>query len=72
MRLMDRIMDRISFRDARMQYYTLAMFLGIPDDIHEENLSYTAFKNNWLPMDRRTDRRTDPFIEIRERILKLV
>ena len=48
------------------------MFVGFPDEIHEEKPSFLDFENNWLRTDRRTDRRTDgrtdPLIEIRGRI----
>ena len=59
-----------------MQFYISMMFLGLPDDIHEEKPSFFDFENNWLPTDGRTDRptdrptdgRTDPLIEMRGRI----
>ena len=35
------------------------MFLGLPDDIHEEKPSFLQFKKNALPTDGPTDRRTD-------------
>ena len=35
------------------------MFLGLPDDIHEEKPSFWQFKKNALRTDGRTDRRTD-------------
>ena len=35
------------------------MFLGLPDDIHEEKPSFFDFENNWLPTDGPTDGRTD-------------
>ena len=56
------------------------MFVGFPDEIHEEKPSFLDFENNWLrtdrradgPTDQRTDRRTDgrtdPLIEMRGRI----
>ena len=48
------------------------MFLGLPDDIHEEKPLFLQFKKNALPTDRRTDGRTDgrtdPHIEMRGRI----
>ncbi len=59
-----------------MQFYISAIFVGFPNEIHEETLSFLYFKNNWLRMDRRTDGRTDgrtagrtdPLIEMRGRI----
>ena len=42
-----------------MQFYISMMFLGLPDDIHEEKPSFFNFENNCLPTDGRTDRRTD-------------
>ena len=51
-----------------MEIYITVMFLGPPDDIHEEKPSFLQFKKNALPTDRptdgptdgRTDGRTDP------------
>ena len=40
-----------------MQFYISMMFLGFPNEIHEEK-----------PTDGRTDGRTDPLIEMRGRI----
>ena len=42
-----------------MQFYISVMFLGLPDDIHEEKPSFLEFKKNALPTDRRTDGPTD-------------
>ena len=50
-----------------MQFYIFLMLLGLPDDIHEEKLSFLQFKKNALrtdqptdgPTDRPTDGRTD-------------
>ncbi len=42
-----------------MQFYISVMFLGLPDDIHEEIPSFLEFKKNALPTNRRTDGRTD-------------
>ena len=42
-----------------MQFYISMMFLGLPDDIHEEKPTFFNFENNWLPTDGPTDRRTD-------------
>ena len=44
------------------------MFVGFPDEIHEEKPSFLDFENNWLRTDPRTDRRADPLIEMRGRI----
>ena len=32
-----------------------AMFVGFPDEIHEEKPSFLEFENNWLRTDRRMD-----------------
>ena len=42
-----------------MQFYISIMFLGLPDDLHEEKPSFFDFENNWLPTDGRTDGPTD-------------
>ena len=42
-----------------MQFYISMMFLGLPDDIHEEKPLFLQFKKNALPTDRPTDGRTD-------------
>ena len=43
-----------------MKFYFSVMFLGFPNEIHEEKPWFLDFENNWLrtdqPMDRRTDR----------------
>ena len=39
-----------------MQFDIFVMFLGLPDDIHEEKLSFLRFKKHALQTDRRTDR----------------
>ena len=52
------------------------MFLGLPDDIHEEKPSFLQCKKNALwtdgpidgHMDQPTDGRTHPIIEMRGRI----
>ena len=44
------------------------MFVGFPDEIHDEKPSFLDFENNWLRTDGRTDGRTDPLIEMRGRI----
>ena len=51
--------------------YISMMFLGFPDDIHEEKPSFLQFKKKRItdqPTDRQTDGRTDPLIEMRGRI----
>ena len=61
-------------RHTSLQFYISVMFLGLPDDIHEEKPSFLQFKKKtrYQPTDRRTDRptdgRTDPLIEMRGRI----
>ena len=42
-----------------MQFYISVMFLGLPEDKHEEKPSFLQFKKNALPTDRPTDGRTD-------------
>jgi hypothetical protein len=42
-----------------MQFYISMMFLGLPDDKHEEKPSFFDFENNWLPTDGRTNGQTD-------------
>ena len=69
-------MDQQSYLPVEMQFYISVMFLGLPDDIHEEKPSFLQSKKNALRtdgrMDRRTDGptdgRTDPLIEMRGRI----
>ena len=58
-----------------MRYYISVMFLGLPDDIHEEKPSFSQFKKKRItdpptdgPTDGRTDGWTDPLIEMRGRI----
>ena len=58
---------------VEMQFYISVMFLGFPDDIHDEKPSFLQFKKmRYRPTDgqtnRRTDGQTDPLIEMRERI----
>ena len=76
----DRRTDQLTYLPVEMQFYISVMFLGLPDDIHEEKPSFLQFKKNALPThgptdgrtdgptDRRTDGRTDPLIEMRGRI----
>ena len=45
-----------------MQFYISVMFVGLPDDIHDEKPSFLQFKKKRVtdpPTDGRTDRRTD-------------
>ena len=42
-----------------MQFYISVMFLGLPDDIHEEKPSFLQSKKNALRTDGRTDGPTD-------------
>ena len=77
---MDRSTDQQAYFPIEMQFYISAMFVGFPDEIHEERPSSLDFENNWLrtdgrthgPTDGRTDRptdgRTNPLIEMRGRI----
>ena len=65
---MDRRTDQQAHFPIEMQFYISAMFVGFPDEIHEEKPSFLDFENNWLRMDGRTDGRTDPLIEMRGRI----
>ena len=66
-------MDRTAFGDASIQSYIFVKFLGHPDDMsQEEKPSFLKTKNDWLWTDERTDQpsdgRTDPLVEMRERI----
>ena len=61
---MDLGTDQQAFFPIEMQFYISAMFVGFPDEIHEEKPSFLDFENNWL----RTDGRSDPLIEMRGRI----
>ena len=53
---------------VEMQFYISLMFLGFPNEIHQEKPSFLDFYNNWLRTDGPTDGRTDPLIEMRGRI----
>ena len=55
-------------RNEELQLYILAMFVGFPDETHEEKPSFLVFENNWLRTDGLTDGPTDPLIEMRGRI----
>ena len=69
---MDRQLDQQAYFPIEMQFYISVMFLGFPNEIHEEEPSFLDFENNWLRTDGRTDGptdgRTDPLIEMRGRI----
>ena len=56
---MDRRTDQQAYFPIEMQFYISAMFVGFPDEIHEEKPSFLDFENNWLRTDRRTDGPTD-------------
>ena len=56
---MDRWTDQQAYFPIEMQFYISAMFVGFPDEIHEEKPSFLDFENNWLRTDRRTDGPTD-------------
>ena len=60
--------DQQAYFPIEMQFYISAIFVGFPDEIHEERPSFLDFENNWLRTDGRTDGRTDPLIEMRGRI----
>ncbi len=68
----DRRTEQQTYLPIEMQFYISVMFLGLPDDIHEENFHFWNLKKNALrtdgPTDRRTDGRTNPLIEMRGRI----
>ena len=69
---MDQSTDQQAYFPIETLFYISAMFVGFPDEIHEERPSFLDFENNWLRTDRRTDRptdgRTDPLIEMQGRI----
>ena len=56
---MDRSTDQQAYFPIEMQFYISAMFVGFPDEIHEEKPSFLDFENNWLRTDRPTDGPTD-------------
>ena len=56
---MDRGTDQQAYIPIEMQFYISAIFVGYPDEIHEEKPSFLDFKNNWLRTNGRTDRPTD-------------
>ncbi len=69
---MDRRTDQQVDFPTEMQFYISAMFVGFPDEKHDEKQLFIDFENNWLSTDRRTDGQTngmtDPLIEMRGRI----
>ena len=52
---MDRRTDQQAYFPIEMQFYISVMFLGFPDEIHEEKPSFLDFENNWLRTDGPTD-----------------
>jgi len=56
---MDRRTDQQAYFPTEMQFYLSMMFLGFPNEIHEEKPSFLDFENNWLRTDGRTDGPTD-------------
>ena len=63
---MDKQTDQQTYFPIEIQLYISAVFVGFPDDIHEEKPSFFNLKKRIT--DRRTDRRTDPLVEMRGRI----
>ena len=55
---MDRSTDQQAYFPIEMQFYISAMFVGFPDEIHEERPSFIDFEINWLRTDGPTDGRT--------------
>ena len=55
---MERQTDQITYPPIEVQFYISLMFLGLPDDIHEEKPSIFAIKKKRIT-DRPTDGRTD-------------
>ena len=49
---------QLTYLPIEKQFYISVMFLGRPDDIHEEKPSFLQFKKKRI-MDRRTTQRTD-------------
>ena len=52
-------MDQQAYFPIEMLFYIFAMFVGFPDEIHEEKPSFLDFENNWLRTDGRTDGSSD-------------
>ena len=53
---MDTRTDQLAYLPIEMQFYITVMFLGFPDDVHEDKPSFLEFEKNALPTNRRTDR----------------
>ena len=51
-----------TYLPVEMQFYISVMFLGLPDDIHEEKTPFLQLKKRMT--DQPTDGRTDPLIEM--------
>ena len=64
---MERRTDQQTYFPIEMHFYVSVMFLGLPDNTQEERPSFINFENNWLRTDGRTDRRTQPLIEMQGR-----
>ena len=55
-------MDQPTYLPVETQFYISVMLLGLPDEKHEEKLSFLQFKKKLItdgPTDGPTDRRTD-------------
>ena len=55
-------MDQQTYLAVNMQFYISVMFMGLPDDIHEEKPLFLQLKKKRItdgPTDRRTDGPTD-------------
>ncbi len=69
MRPFDLFFQRNSKIDGRtnrhtfLQFYISVMFLGLPDDIHEEKPSFLQSKKNALPTDGPTGGPTDGLMD---------
>merc|ERR1712002_1019632 len=56
----ERRMDQQKYLPIEMQFYISVMFLGLPDNIHEEKPSFLlSKKTHYGPTDGPTDGRTD-------------
>ena len=74
-RLEERCTDPQKYLPIEMQFCISVMFLGLPEDKHEEKPSFLQFEKKRIterqtdrPTDGRTNGRTDPLIEVRGRI----
>ena len=57
---MDRRTDKQTYLPVEMQFYISVMFLGLPDDIHEEKPSFLqSKKTHYGPTDEPIDGWTD-------------